>query len=68
VVVNVRWYLTYKRSQRDLVAMRGERGIDLAHSTSLRWVQHYTRNSRNAGKAGWVNCADAGNWQAALVA
>ena len=42
VVLNVRWYLTYKLSYRDLVAMMGERGIDLAHTTILRWVQHYT--------------------------
>ena len=42
VVLNVRWYVTYKLSYRDLVAMLGERGIDLAHTTILRWVQHYT--------------------------
>ena len=38
----VRWYLSYKLSYRDLVAMMGERGIGLAHTTILRWVQHYT--------------------------
>ena len=42
VVLNVRWYLSYKLSYRDLVAMMAERGIDLAHTTILRWVQHYT--------------------------
>ena len=42
VVLNVRWYVTYKLSYRDLVSMMGERGIDLAHTTILRWVQHYT--------------------------
>jgi hypothetical protein len=42
VVLNVRWYVTYKLSCRGLVAMMGERGIDLAHTTILRWVQHYT--------------------------
>ena len=42
VVLCVRWYLSYKLSYRDLVAMMGERGIDLAHTTILRWVQHYT--------------------------
>ena len=41
VVLNVRWYVTYKLSYRDLVAMMAERGIDLAHTTILRWVQHY---------------------------
>ena len=42
VVLNVRWYVTYKLSYRDLVAMMGERGIDVANTTILRWVQHYT--------------------------
>ena len=42
VVHCVRWYLSFKLSYRDLVAMMGERGIDLAHTTILRWVQHYT--------------------------
>ena len=41
VVLNVRWYVTYKLSYRDLVAMMAERGIELAHTTILRWVQHY---------------------------
>ena len=42
VVLCVRWYLSFKLSYRDLVAMMGERGIDVAHTTILRWVQHYT--------------------------
>ena len=42
VVLCVRWYLSYKLSYRDLVAMMGERGIVMAHTTILRWVQHYT--------------------------
>ncbi len=29
-------------SFRDLVAMMRERGISLAHTTILRWVQHYS--------------------------
>ena len=40
VVICVRWYLSYKLSYRDLVSMMNERGIDLAHTTILRWVQH----------------------------
>src|SRR4051794_37900589 len=31
----------YKLSARDLVEMMGERGIELAHTTILRWVQRY---------------------------
>lgn len=36
VVLCVRWYLSYKLSFRDLVAMMSERGIGLAHTTILR--------------------------------
>jgi len=42
VVLCVRWYLSFKLSYRDLVAMMAERGIGLAHTTILRWVQHYS--------------------------
>ena len=41
IVLCVRWYLQYKLSYRDLVAMMAERGVSLAPSTILRWVQHY---------------------------
>ena len=51
VVLNGRWYVTYKLSYRDLVSMMGEPGIDLAHTTILRWVQHSTGDSRSAGAA-----------------
>jgi transposase-like protein len=36
VVLCVRWYLGYKLSYRDPVAMMGERGIGLTHTTILR--------------------------------
>jgi transposase-like protein len=42
VVLCVRWYLSFKLSYRDLVAMMSERGVGIAHTTILRWVQHYT--------------------------
>jgi transposase-like protein len=41
IILCVRWYLGYKLSSRDLVEMMGERGIELAHTTILRWVQRY---------------------------
>jgi transposase-like protein len=41
IILCVRWYLTYKLSYRDLKAMMAERGIDVAHTTILRWVQCY---------------------------
>jgi transposase-like protein len=37
----VRWYITYRLSYRDLVAMMAERGIPVSHTTILRWVQRY---------------------------
>jgi transposase-like protein len=40
-VLCVRWYLRFKLSSRDLVEMMAERGISLAHTTIMRWVQRY---------------------------
>ncbi|MGB8327010.1 MAG: IS6 family transposase, partial [Steroidobacteraceae bacterium] len=37
----VRWYITYRLSYRDLVAMMAERGVVVSHTTILRWVQRY---------------------------
>jgi transposase-like protein len=53
----VRWYLRYKLSLRDLVEMMAERGLHLAHTTIMRWVQRYVpefekRWNRYAGKVG----------------
>src|SRR5438270_9069406 len=41
IILCVRWYLSFKLSSRDLVQMMTERGIVLAHTTILRWVQRY---------------------------
>ena len=41
IILCVRWYITFKLSFRDLVQMMAERGILLAHTTILRWVQRY---------------------------
>src|SRR5215216_21674 len=40
IILCVRWYITYKLSYRDLVEMMAERGVDLSHTTILRWVCH----------------------------
>ena len=37
----VRWYITYRLSYRDLVAMMAERGVTVSHTTILRWVLKY---------------------------
>ena len=49
IVLCVRWYLRFKLSFRDPVEMLAERGISLAHTTIMRWVQRYVRNLRSAG-------------------
>ena len=41
IVLDVRWYVSYKLSYRDLVEMMAERGVELSHTTVLRWVQHF---------------------------
>jgi transposase-like protein len=41
IILCVRWYLTYKLSYRDLVAMMADRNMDVTHTTIMRWVQRY---------------------------
>ncbi|MCP3942095.1 MAG: IS6 family transposase [Desulfobacteraceae bacterium] len=41
ILLNVRWYLRYALTYRDLEAMMLERGLKVAHSTIYRWVQAY---------------------------
>jgi transposase-like protein len=41
IILCVRWYITYKLSYRDLVEMMAERGVDVSHTTILRWVQRF---------------------------
>ena len=41
IVLCVRWYLRYKLGFRDLVEMMAERGLSLAHTTIMRWIQRY---------------------------
>ncbi len=41
IEICVRWYITYRLSYRELVAMMAERGIEVCHTTIMRWVLHY---------------------------
>ncbi len=41
ILLNVRWYLRYALSYRDLEEMMLERGLKVDHSTVYRWVQAY---------------------------
>ena len=48
VMLCVRWYLHSRLSLRDLVEMTAERGLWVAHTTIMRWVQ------RCAAASGWI--------------
>ncbi len=59
IMLNVRWYLSYKLSYRDLEEMSAERGLEVDHTTIYRWVIKFTpelekpvrRLKRPAGKS-----------------
>ena len=42
ILLNVRWYLKYPLSYRNLKEMMLERGIQVNHSTIMRWVHQYS--------------------------
>jgi hypothetical protein len=60
IILCVRWYLRFKVSLRDLVEMMAERGLSMAHTTIMRWVQRYApefekrwrRYARSVGHGG----------------
>ena len=41
IILCVSWYTSFKLSFRDLVIIMADRGISLAHTTILCWVQQY---------------------------
>src|SRR5208337_239087 len=42
ILLNVRWYLKYPLSYRNLKGMMIERGFQVDHSTIMRWVHQYS--------------------------
>ena len=46
IILCVRWYLRFKLSLRDRVEMMAERGLSMARTTIMRWVQRYAREFR----------------------
>ncbi len=42
ILLNVRWYLKYPLSYRNLKEMMAERGIIVNHTTIMRWVHQYS--------------------------
>ena len=41
MLLNVRWYLKYPLSYRNLKEMMIKRGLQADHSTIMRWVHQY---------------------------
>ncbi len=62
IILCVTWHTSFKLSFRDLVIMMADRGISVTHTTILRWIQHYFRNSRSGGGATLDPSADRGGW------
>ncbi len=42
ILLNVRWYLKYPLSYRNLKEMMAERGIIVNHTTIMRWIHQYS--------------------------
>ncbi|MCK5758597.1 MAG: IS6 family transposase [Clostridiales bacterium] len=42
ILLCVRWYLKYPLSYRNLIEMMYERGINVSHTTIMRWVHQYS--------------------------
>src|SRR5262249_27929651 len=40
IIQAVRWYVTYKLSQRDVCDVMAERGVTDEHTPVVRWVDH----------------------------
>ena len=51
IILCVRWYLRFKLSYRDLVEMMAGRGVHLAHTTIMRWIQRFVKWTPNLGPA-----------------
>src|SRR5208282_4099103 len=61
IILCVRWYLRFKLSFRDLVEMMAERGIDLAHTTIMRWIQRYVPEFEKRWNR--LACKASGSWR-----
>jgi transposase, IS6 family len=42
ILLNVRRYLKYPLSYRNLEEMKAERGVEVDHTTIMRWVHQYS--------------------------
>jgi IS6 family transposase len=41
ILLTVRWYLKYSLSYRDVAEMMKERGLNISHTTIMRWVHEF---------------------------
>jgi transposase-like protein len=62
IILCVSWYTCFKLSFRDLVIIMAERGISLAHTTILRWVQHHLPEFEKRWKRYARQSTDPGGW------
>jgi transposase-like protein len=58
IILCVSWFSSFNLSLGDLVIMMADRGIPLAHTTILCWIQHY----RPEFEKHWSLSADPGGW------
>jgi IS6 family transposase len=42
ILQTIRWYLKYSLSYRNLEEMMAERGVEVDHTTIMRWVHQYS--------------------------
>ena len=41
ILLTVRWYIRYSLNYRDLTEIMAERGLNIAHTTIMRWVHQF---------------------------
>ena len=61
ILLCLRWYFRFKLSYRDLVAILGERGLSISHTTILRWVVRYAETCKSVGadlSGRWVGAGE----------
>lgn len=51
ILMEVRWYVAYSLSYRDIEELMSERGINVDHATINRWVIKYSAELLDAFKA-----------------
>ena len=62
IILCVSWYTGFQLSLRDLVTIMADRGVTLAHTTILRWIQHYLPEFEKRWNRHARLSADPGGW------